>query len=80
MGKLQLRLPDSIHKKVRRIAERENLSINQILVNSISNEIIRYESLRFFEDRSNGFKVEDFLKALEEIPNVEPEKRDRLTS
>ncbi|MGH1365358.1 MAG: toxin-antitoxin system HicB family antitoxin [Calditrichia bacterium] len=78
MGKLQLRLPDQIHKKVRKIAERESLSINQILVNSISNEIIRYESLRFFEDRSSGFKLDDFLKALEEIPDTEPDKRDRL--
>ena len=62
MGKLQLRLPDQIHKKVRKIAERESLSINQILVNSISNEIIRYESLRIIEDRSSGYQLDDFLK------------------
>ena len=60
--------------------ERENLSINQVLVNSISNEIIRYESLRFCEDRKKGFNEQNFLKALEEIPDVEPEEKDMLVN
>ncbi len=41
MTKLQLRLPDYIHEKVRRIAKKEKISMNQLLVKSISNEIIR---------------------------------------
>ncbi len=60
MAKLQLRLPESIHNKVRRIAKKEKLSINQLLVNSISSEIIRYETMKFFEDRSKNFNENDF--------------------
>lgn len=78
MGKLQLRLPDSIHNKIRNIAKREGVSINQLLVNSISNEIIRYETLRFFQARSQGFAEGDFLEALKEIPAAEPGELDRL--
>jgi predicted nucleotidyltransferase len=43
-----------------------------------NNEIIRYETMRFFEERSKRFNEEDFLDALKEIPAVEPEERDRL--
>lgn len=78
MAKLQLRLPDSVHKKIRKIAKKENLSINQLLVNSISNELIRYETMRFFEERSKNFNEEEFFAALKEIPEVEPEERDKL--
>jgi len=78
MTKLQLRLPDSIHTKIRKIAKRENVSINQLLVNSISNEIIRYETMQFFEKRSKDFDEQDFLSALQEIPDVKPEEIDRL--
>ncbi|RJQ62458.1 MAG: toxin-antitoxin system HicB family antitoxin [Desulfobacteraceae bacterium] len=78
MAKLQLRLPESIHSKVRKIANKENISINQLLVNSISNEIIRYETMQFFADRSRGFDEQHFLDALKEIPEVEPEEQDRL--
>ncbi len=80
MSKLQLRLPDAIHKRVRKIAKRENLSINQLLVNSISNEIIRYETMQFFAERSKDFNEQDFLDALQEIPAIEPEEHDKLSS
>ena len=78
MAKLQLRLPESIHSKVRKIANKENISINQLLVNSISNEVIRYETIQFFADRSRDFEEQHFLDALKEIPAAEPPKLDRL--
>lgn len=78
MSKLQLRLPESIHAQVRKIAKRENLSINQLLVNSISNEIISYETRRFFEQRAKDFDEQEFVAALAEIPRVGPEEKDKL--
>jgi len=75
--KMQLRLPDSVHSKIRKIAKRESVSINQFLVNSISNELIRYETMRFFEKKARGFSEQDFLAALEEIPDVPPEDVDK---
>ncbi len=80
MSKLQLRLPEAIHNKVRKIANREKLSINQLLVNSISNEIIRYETLQFFTERAKDFNEHDFLDALQEIPPLEPEEHDKLSA
>ena len=79
MSKLQLRLPEAIHNKIRKIAKRENLSINQLLVNSISNEIIRYETMQFFSERAKDFNEDDFLAALQEIPEVKPEEYDELS-
>lgn len=78
MTKLQLRLPDSIHDKIRKIAKKENISINQLLVNSISNEIIRYETMQFFSERSKDFNEQEFLEALKEIPKVDPSEQDAL--
>jgi len=78
MVKMQLRLPDSIHSKIKKIALRESVSINQFLVSSISNELIRYETMRFFEDRAKGFSEPDFLEALNEIPVVPPSDKDKL--
>ncbi|MGH7496179.1 MAG: hypothetical protein ACREOO_27820 [bacterium] len=78
MVKLQLRLPESVHGKVRKIAKRENLSMNQLLVDSISKEIIRYETVHFFARRADDSKEEEFLAALQEIPKIKPQKGDRL--
>lgn len=78
MAKLQLRLPDTIHNKIRKMAKRENMSINQLLVDSISNEIIRYETMQFFAERSKKFNEQDFIDALNEIPAVEADEYDKL--
>ncbi len=78
MGKLQLRLPETVHKKVKKIAKKEKISMNQLLVGSISNEIIRYETMHFFARRAKDFKEADFLAALQEVPKTKPAKRDRL--
>lgn len=79
MAKLQLRLPESIHNKVREIAKKEHVSINQLLVTSVSNEIIRYETMQFFTERASEFNEKDFLDALQEIPAVEPLEEDRVS-
>ncbi len=78
MVKMQLRLPDSIHSKIKKIAFREGVSINQFLVNSISSELIRYETMRFFEEKARGFSEQDFLDALKEIPVAPPADNDKL--
>ena len=78
MIKLQLRLPEAVHNKVKKIAKKESLSMNQLLVGSISNEIIRYETMHFFAKRAKNFKEEDFLAALQEISKTRSEKRDRM--
>ena len=78
MIKVQLNLPDSIHSKISKIAKKEDVSIDQLVVNSISNEIIRYETSHFFAERAKDFNEDEFLAALQEIPKIEPEERDKL--
>lgn len=78
MTELQISLPEAIHHKVKKIAQKENLSINQLLVNSVSNEIIRYETMTFFVERAKDFNEAEFLAALQEIPQVEPNANDKL--
>jgi len=78
MAELQLNLLDSIHSKISKIAKKEDVSIDQLVVNSISNEIIRYETSHFFAERAKNFSEEEFLSVLQEIANIEPEERDKL--
>jgi hypothetical protein len=43
-GKLQLRLPKSLHRQIARLAEREGVSINTLLVTAAAKEVGRSES------------------------------------
>lgn len=43
-----------------------------------SSTSIQKETRAFFKDRAAGFDEGAFLRALAEVPDVPPEKRDRL--
>ena len=77
MKRLQIRLPDSIHERVNKLAKQDEVSMNQFMVTAVSNEVIRQETHAFFQSRAAGFDEGAFLRALAEVPDVPPEKRDR---
>lgn len=56
MSELQVSLPEAIHRKAQEIAQKEKLSLQQLLGNSVSNEIIRYETMNFFCGARAGFQ------------------------
>lgn len=54
--------------------------MNQFMVTAISNEIVRQEPHAFFQGRAATFDEAEFLRALDEIPDLAPEERDRMPS
>ena len=44
MGALTVRLPDSLHEKVRDLAEEEGISMNQLVMLAVSEKITRLDS------------------------------------
>ncbi|KKL24645.1 hypothetical protein LCGC14_2413230, partial [marine sediment metagenome] len=49
MKAIQVRLPDHIHEKLKNLAKEEGISLNNFIVSSISNEVIRQETRDFFK-------------------------------
>lgn len=39
MSSISLRLPDSLHKQVRELAERDNISINQFIATALAGKM-----------------------------------------
>jgi predicted transcriptional regulator len=44
MGALTVRLPDSLHEKVREVAEKEGISMNQLVMLVVSEKITRLDA------------------------------------
>ena len=47
MSRISLRLPDSLHEEIRKLAEHENISINQLATPAIAEKVAAMET----EDR-----------------------------
>ena len=78
MKTIQVRLPDSIHGRAKRFATEEKVSMNQFIVTSVSNEIIRDETSDFFRKAAAHFDAEAFADALAAVPDRLPVPGDEI--
>jgi predicted transcriptional regulator len=78
MSAISIRLPDSLHKKVRELAKRDNVSINQMITIAVAEKLSAIETEDYLDKRAKKGSKEKFLKVLKRIPNNEPEIMDRI--
>ena len=78
MSTLSLRLPDSLHKKIKEIAKKENISINQFIASAVSEKMAALTTLDYLEERAKKANDKTYLKALAKIADTEPDDFDRL--
>lgn len=77
MKSLQVRLPNSVHNRLRNLAEKEGVSLNQVIVTAASNEVIRQETREFFVGASQPYDAEAFEAALAAVPDVSASVEDQ---
>ena len=78
MSILSLRLPDSLHNKIREFSKDEGISINQFITSAVAEKISAFATLEYLEMRAKRADKKKFKTALSKIPDVEPEEYDRL--
>jgi hypothetical protein len=78
MKAIQVRLPESIHRRAKQLAGEEGVSLNQFILTSVSNEVVRQETRDFFRAAAAKFDPAAFAEALGAVPDGAPVKSDRL--
>jgi len=78
MSTLSLRLPDSIHTKIKELARREGVSVNQFLNSAAAEKVSAILTVDYLKREAASGSREDFLKVLEKVPDVPPQPEDEL--
>jgi len=78
MSTLSVRLPDSMHKKIRELAKKEGVSMNQLINSAISEKLSALLTEEYLKERGKLGSREKFDNVLSKVPDEEPEKRDKL--
>ena len=78
MSALSLRIPKSLHERLRELASEEGVSINQFVTLAIAEKIATITTVEYLEERAKRGSREKLLAALAKVPDVEPEEYDRL--
>ncbi len=78
MSTISLRLPESLHKRVRDLAQQENISINQFITVALAEKISALLTDEYLTERARRGNRKKFESALSKVKEVEPEEVDTL--
>jgi len=79
MSTISLRLPDSLHKQVRKLAVKESVSINQLITLALAEKVSALMTEEYLQERAKRGSRKKFERAMAKVPKVEPEAHDRLS-
>ena len=78
MSTLSLRIPNSLHSELRDLAEREGVSINQMISAAVGEKVAALKTLDYIRERARRGSRQLFDAVLAKVPDVEPLEFDRL--
>lgn len=78
MMTLTAQLPDSLYKQAEMLADKENLTIDQLVMMALSAQISAWMTKDYLKQRAKRGSWEKFQQVLDKVPDVEPEEYDRL--
>lgn len=77
MSALSLRLPESIHRRIREIAKREGVSINQFISSAVAEKVSAILTEELLESRARRAKKGTLGRVLDKVPDRPPMEGDR---
>jgi hypothetical protein len=78
MNTISLSLPESLHKRVKELADKDRVSIDQFVISAIAEKIAAFMAEDYLEERAKRGSKQKFEQALAKVPDVEPEEYDKL--
>jgi hypothetical protein len=78
MSTVSVRLPNSLHRKLREVAKREGISINQFIRCAAAEKMAVMLAEECLEERARRGNRENFEAALAKLPDREPQEHDEL--
>jgi uncharacterized protein (DUF1778 family) len=78
MSALSLRLPDSIHRHIRQIAQQEGVSINQFIASAVAEKVSAIATEDYLQQRAQKADKEAFQAILAKVSKRSPMLGDEL--
>jgi hypothetical protein len=78
MSTISLRLPQSLHKRVRDLAKKEEISINQFITTALAEKMSALMTSDYLEERAKRGSRQKFERTMAKVRDIEPDKQDAL--
>lgn len=78
MSALSVRLPESLHRKLAEVAEREGISINQLINSAVAEKMSALMTEEYLATRAARGSRRRFDAVLKKVADIEPDEADRV--
>ena len=78
MSTLSVRLPNSLHRQLRELAEREGVSMNQLISSAVGEKLASLLTVEYLRERGAQGKRSAYDRVLRRVRNVPPQEGDAL--
>ncbi len=78
MSSITIRLPDSLHRKIREVAKKDGVSINQFISAAAGEKLSAILTVDYLKERADKGKRADFDKEQKKVPDREPLEWDKI--
>jgi hypothetical protein len=75
---MSLRLPESLHQRARELAQREGISINQLIATALAEKISALDTIEYLEARAARGSRQAFLEILDRVAAGPPDPGDEV--
>jgi hypothetical protein len=70
MSALSLRLPDSLHNRVKLLSLKDRISINQFVSSAVAEKVSALDTEEYIQKRAQRASREKFVRAMSRVPDV----------
>jgi hypothetical protein len=78
MSTLSVRLPNSLHRQLRELAEREGVSMNQLISSAVGEKLASLLTVDYLRERGAKGKRSAYDRVLRRVRNAPPQEGDAL--
>lgn len=78
MSTLSMRLPESLHKQARKLAEQEGVSLNQLMVTALAEKMAALMTEEYLTARAASGSRRKFNRVLGKVRSTKPAPGDEL--
>lgn len=72
MSTMSLRLPESLHDRLREVADREGISMNQFVTSAVAEKLSALLTEEYLGERVRRASRDKYERALSQVPDEEP--------
>ena len=78
MTALTIRLPNSVHQKIKELAERDEISVNQFIASAAAEKMASVMTLGYLKAEAAKGKRSDFERYMATVPDAPPLPGDEV--